>query len=258
MLKLQNIKKSFDGKEDLKDISIEVGDGEIVSILGPSGCGKTTLLNIILGLTNPDSGEINFNGEDITKVSMEKRGFNIVFQDYALFPNLNAYQNITYGLKNKPGISTQEEIDDFINLLGLKEHLNKKIEQLSGGQKQRVALARTLVMKPRILLLDEPLSALDGVIKESIKERIKTIAKEFNLTIIIVTHDPEEALTLSDKVLIINQGKISQYGNTENIINEPGKNFVKEFILNQLEIKRNNILNLFNMANQISAVEGAM
>lgn len=258
MLKLQNIKKSFDGKEVLKDISIEVGDGEIVSILGPSGCGKTTLLNIILGLTNPDSGEINFNGEDITKVPMEKRGFNIVFQDYALFPNLNAYQNITYGLKNKPGISTQEEIDDFINLLGLKEHLNKKIEQLSGGQKQRVALARTLVMKPKILLLDEPLSALDGVIKESIKERIKTIAKEFNLTIIIVTHDPEEALTLSDKVLIINQGKISQYGNPENIINEPGNNFVKEFILNQLEIKRNNILNLFNMANQISVVEGAM
>lgn len=258
MLKLQNVKKSFDGKEVLKDISIEVGDGEIVSILGPSGCGKTTLLNIILGLTNPDSGEINFNGEDITKVPMEKRGFNIVFQDYALFPNLNAYQNITYGLKNKPGISTQEEIDDFINLLGLKEHLNKKIEQLSGGQKQRVALARTLVMKPKILLLDEPLSALDGVIKESIKERIKTIAKEFNLTIIIVTHDPEEALTLSDKVLIINQGKISQYGNPENIINEPGNNFVKEFILNQLEIKRNNILNLFNMANQISAVEGAM
>ena len=258
MLKLQNIKKSFDGKEVLKDISIEVGDGEIVSILGPSGCGKTTLLNIILGLTNPDSGEINFNGEDITRVPMEKRGFNIVFQDYALFPNLNAYQNITYGLKNKPGISTQEEIDDFINLLGLKEHLNKKIEQLSGGQKQRVALARTLVMKPKILLLDEPLSALDGVIKESIKERIKTIAKEFNLTIIIVTHDPEEALTLSDKVLIINHGKISQYGNPENIINEPGNNFVKEFILNQLEIKRNNILNLFNMANQISAVEGAM
>lgn len=107
MLKLQNIKKSFDGKEVLKDISIEVGDGEIVSILGPSGCGKTTLLNIILGLTNPDSGEINFNGEDITRVPMEKRGFNIVFQDYALFPNLNAYQNITYGLKNKPGISTQ-------------------------------------------------------------------------------------------------------------------------------------------------------
>lgn len=260
MLKLKNIKKSFDGKEVLKDISIEVGDGEIVSILGLSGCGKTTLLNIILGLTDADSGEINFNGEDLTKVPMEKRGFNIVFQDYALFPNLNAYQNITYGLKNKPGISTQREIDDFINLLGLKEHLNKKIEQLSGGQKQRVALARTLVMKPRILLLDEPLSALDGVIKESIKERIKTIAKELNLTIIIVTHDPEEALTLSDKVLIINQGMISQYGNPESIINAPGNNFVKEFILNQLEIKKNNIFNLFNMASQITAAStgGAM
>ena len=179
---------------------------------------------------------------------MEKRGFNIVFQDYALFPNLNAYQNITYGLKNKPGISTQEEVDDLINLLGLRDHLDKKIEQLSGGQKQRVALARTMVMKPKILLLDEPLSALDGVIKESIKDRIKTIAREYHLTTIIVTHDPEEALTLSDRVLIINQGKISQYGKPEEIINQPSNPFIKEFILNQLEIKRNNIYTLFQCA----------
>ena len=143
---------------------------------------------------------------------MEKRGFNIVFQDYALFPNLNAYENITYGLRNKPNISSKEEVDDLIKLLGLEEHLNKNINQLSGGQKQRVALARTMVMKPKILLLDEPLSALDGVIKESIKEKIKTIAKDFNLTTIIVTHDPEEALTLSDKVLIIDHGEISQFG----------------------------------------------
>lgn len=176
---------------------------------------------------------------------MEQRGFNIVFQDYALFPNLNAYQNITYGLKNKPGISTQEEVEDLIELLGLKEHLDKKIEQLSGGQKQRVALARTMVMKPKILLLDEPLSALDGVIKESIKDRIKTIAREYHLTTIIVTHDPEEALTLSDRVLIINEGKISQYGKPDEIINSPDNPFIREFILNQLEIKRNNIFTLF-------------
>lgn len=246
MLELQNLKKSYSGKTILKDISLEIGDGEIVSILGPSGCGKTTLLNMILGITEPDSGKIIFNDKDITNVPMEKRGFNIVFQDYALFPNLNVYKNITYGLKNKPDISSKEEIEELIHLLGLEEHLEKRIDQLSGGQKQRVALARTLVMKPGILLLDEPLSALDGVIKESIKDRIKTIAKEYHLTTIIVTHDPEEALTLSDRVLIVNEGMISQYGKPEEIIAKPENLFVKKFILNQLEIKKNNIFSLFS------------
>ena len=245
MLELQNVKKAFNGNEILKGISLNVEDGEIISILGPSGSGKTTLLNLILGITDIDSGKLIYNGEDLTKVPMERRGFNIVFQDYALFPNLNAYQNITYGLKNKPGISTKEEVDELIELLGLKEHLDKRIEELSGGQKQRVALARTMVMKPKILVLDEPLSALDGVIKESIKERIKTIAREYHLTTIIVTHDPEEALTLSDRVLIINEGRISQYGKPEEIIHQPGNSFIKEFILNQIEIKRNNIFSLF-------------
>ena len=130
-------------------------------------------------MTDADSGSILLEGEDITRVPMEKRGFNIVFQDYALFPNLNVYQNITYGLRNKPGISSKQEVEEFIDLLGLREHLEKKIDQLSGGQKQRKALARTMVMKPKILLLDEPLSALDGVIKESIKAKIKEIAREF-------------------------------------------------------------------------------
>lgn len=221
MLELKNVKKSYDNVTILKDINLEIEDGEIVSILGPSGCGKTTLLNLILGITDVDSGKIIFNGTDLTNVPMEKRGFNIVFQDYALFPNLNVYQNITYGLRNKPGISTKNEVEDMIHLLGLEEHLQKRIDQLSGGQKQRVALARTMVMKPKILLLDEPLSALDGVIKESIKDRIKTIAKEFNLTTIIVTHDPEEALTLSDRVMIVNEGKIAQYGRPEEIYSEP-------------------------------------
>ena len=158
---------------------------------------------MILGIADADGGHIRYDGQDLTSTPMEKRGFNIVFQDYALFPNLNVYQNITYGLRNKPGISTEKEVNELIELLGLREHLSKRIDQLSGGQKQRVALARTLVMKPRILLLDEPLSALDGVIKESIKDRIKTIAREYQLTTIIVTHDPEEALTLSDRVLIM-------------------------------------------------------
>ncbi|NJE28055.1 ABC transporter ATP-binding protein [Megamonas funiformis] len=245
MLELKKIRKSYEGIEVLKNINLKIEKGEIVSILGPSGCGKTTLLNLILGLTQVSEGRIIFDGEDITQMPMEKRSFNIVFQDYALFPNLNVYENIVYGLKNKPNISTTKEVQDLINLLGLGKHLTKKIEELSGGQKQRTALARTLVMKPKILLLDEPLSALDGVIKESIKQKIKEIARDFKLTTIIVTHDPEEALTLSDKVLIVNEGQISQFGTPEEIIKKPANDFVSEFILRQLEIKRNNILELF-------------
>lgn len=245
MLELKKIRKSYEGIEVLKNINLKIEKGEIISILGPSGCGKTTLLNLILGLTQVSEGRIIFDGEDITQMPMEKRGFNIVFQDYALFPNLNVYENIVYGLKNKPNISTTKEVQDLINLLGLGKHLTKKIEELSGGQKQRTALARTLVMKPKILLLDEPLSALDGVIKESIKQKIKEIARDFKLTTIIVTHDPEEALTLSDKVLIVNEGQISQFGTPEEIIKKPANDFVSEFILRQLEIKRNNILELF-------------
>ena len=248
MLTLKNLKKSYDQTMILNGISLSIETGEIVSILGPSGSGKTTLLNCILGITDVDSGSVVFDGRDVTGASMENRGFNIVFQDYALFPNLNAYENITYGLKNKPGISTQQEVNELIELLGLSQHLDKHIDQLSGGQKQRVALARTMVMKPKILLLDEPLSALDGVIKESIKEKIKTIAKEFQLMTIIVTHDPEEALTLSDRVLIMKDGMISQYAKPRDIIEHPENSFVKEFILNQLEIKRNNIFTLFGEA----------
>lgn len=246
MLELRNIVKKYDNATILNDVSLDIEKGEIVSILGPSGSGKTTLLNLILGITDVTEGRIYFDGEDITNVPMENRGFNIVFQDYALFPNLSAYENIVYGLKNKPDVSTPEDVNEFIHLLGLEEHVNKKIDQLSGGQKQRVALARTMVMKPKILLLDEPLSALDGVIKESIKSKIKEIAREFQLTTIIVTHDPEEALTLSDKVLIINDGKISQYAKPSEIISKPENSFVENFILNQLKIKRNNIFNLFN------------
>ena len=254
MLELEHIKKAYDGVTILNDINLQINDGEIVSILGPSGCGKTTLLNLILGLVNADGGKIIFNGNDITDTPMEKRGFNIVFQDYALFPNLNVIKNIRYGLKNKPGISSEKEINDLIELLGLKEHLNKRIEQLSGGQKQRVALARTLVMKPKILLLDEPLSALDGVIKESIKAKIREIAREYHLTTVIATHDPEEALTLSNHVMIINKGSISQFGTPDEIVNTPKNDFVEKFILQQLEIKRNNIYTLFESPELITGV----
>lgn len=245
MLELRNVTKKYDGKVIFEDISLKVNKGEIVSILGPSGCGKTTLLHIILGLTDISSGRLAYDNEDITRVPMKHRGFNIVFQDYALFPNLNVKQNIEYGLRNRPNVSTQAEVDELVDLLDIKAHLNKRISQLSGGQKQRVALARTLVMKPKILLLDEPLSALDGVIKETIKARIREIAERYELTTLIVTHDPEEAMTLSDRILLLSDGKVAQYAKPSEIIQNPANDFVKSFILNQLNIKRRNILSLF-------------
>ena len=242
----------------LDNVNIEINEGEFVAIVGTSGSGKSTLLNMLGGLDRLTDGEVIINDKKLSNMSDEeitifrRRNIGFIFQNYNLVPILNVYENITYGLRNKPNISSDKEVQEFIRLLGLEEHLDKKIEQLSGGQKQRVALARTMVMKPKILLLDEPLSALDGVIKESIKEKIKEIAREFHLTTIIVTHDPEEALTLSDKVLIVNKGTISQYGCPEEIITSPQNLFVKEFILNQLEIKKNNIFMLFRQDKQVS------
>ena len=207
MLKLENVKKSYDGTTVLDGINLEIEDGEIVSILGPSGCGKTTLLNLILGITDIDSGKIIYNGEDMTECPMEKRGFNIVFQDYALFPNLNVYQNITYGLKNKPNISTKEEVEDLIDLLGLREHLIKKIDQLSGGQKQRVALARALVNNPAMIIADEPTGNLDP---ETAWD-IMNLLNEINLrgtTVVIATHAKDIVDQMKKRVIEIEKGVI--------------------------------------------------
>lgn len=245
VLELQQIKKSFGTKDVLKDIQLTLPKGQIMSLLGPSGCGKTTLLNIILGLEQQTSGKIIWGGEDISKKPMQERGFNIVFQDFALFPHLNAYDNIIYGLRNQKKGIDEKSVQEYIEFLELSPHLKKKVHELSGGQKQRVSIARTLVMQPDILLMDEPLSALDGVIKETIKERIQSISREFNLTTIIVTHDPEEALTLSDQVVILNDGHIAQCGSPVEIVNEPANEFIENFILQQLRIKRQNIYRLF-------------
>lgn len=245
LLELQQIKKRFGAKDVLKGIDLTLPTGQILSLLGPSGCGKTTLLNIILGLEQQTSGTILWNGQDISQQPMSERGFNIVFQDFALFPHLNAYDNIMYGLRNQKKGVAQNDVQEYIEFLELGPHLKKKVHELSGGQKQRVSIARTLVMQPDILLMDEPLSALDGVIKESIKNRIQSIAKEFNLTTIIVTHDPEEALTLSDKVVILQDGYIAQCDHPQNIIQHPANDFVESFILQQLRIKRQNIYRLF-------------
>lgn len=248
MLKLDGISKTFNHHEVLKEINVSIAKCEIVSILGASGSGKTTLLNIILGLEQPTNGQLLYDGEDITKQVMEKRPFNIVFQDYALFPNLSAYENLVYGLRKQKNITSKEELQELIDLLDLNDHLDKRIHQLSGGQKQRVALGRTLVMKPQVLLLDEPLSALDGVIKESIKERIQLIAKKLNLTTIIVTHDPEEALTLSDKIMVLKDGRIAQYSTPKEIVTNTMEPFVQAFIVDQLKIKRRNIERIFTQA----------
>ncbi|MER2120296.1 MAG: ABC transporter ATP-binding protein [Solibacillus sp.] len=245
MLELQHIKKNFGPKEVLKDIDLTLPKGQIMSLLGPSGCGKTTLLNIILGLEQQTSGKIIWNGEDISQKPMHQRGFNIVFQDFALFPHLNAYDNIMYGLRNQNKNVTENDVKEYIEFLELHPHLKKRVHELSGGQKQRVSIARTLVMQPDILLMDEPLSALDGVIKETIKERIQSIAREFNLTTVIVTHDPEEALTLSNQVLILNNGNVAQCGSPKEIIQHPANEFIETFILKQLHIKRQNIYQLF-------------
>ena len=245
MLELRQVTKRYDDKVIFEDLSLKINKGEIVSILGPSGCGKTTLLHMILGLTDISGGRIAYNGEDITRVSMRQRGFNSIAQDYAIFPNLNVKQNIEYGLRNNPNASTQQEVNELIDLLDIKAYLNKYIHQLSGHQKQRVVLARTLVMKPKILLLDEPLSALDGVNKETVKERIREIAVRYQLTTLIVTHDPGEAMTLSDRILLLSDGKIAQFSEPAEIIHNPASDFVTNAILNQLNIKRRNILSLF-------------
>ena len=245
MLELRQVTKRYDDKVIFEDLSLKINKGEIVSILGPSGCGKTTLLHMILGLTDISGGRIAYNGEDITRVSMRQRGFNSIAQDYAIFPNLNVKQNNEYGLRNNPNDSTQQEVNELIDLLDIKAYLNKYIHQLSGHQKQRVVLARTLVMKPKILLLDEPLSALDGVNKETVKERIREIAVRYQLTTLIVTHDPGEAMTLSDRILLLSDGKIAQFSEPAEIIHNPASDFVTNAILNQLNIKRRNILSLF-------------
>ncbi|WP_436862284.1 ABC transporter ATP-binding protein [Staphylococcus caeli] len=245
MLELRNVSKSFDDHKVLQDINLAIEKGEIVSLLGPSGCGKTTLLNMILGLTEVTQGEILYNNVEIQDKPMQKRNFNIVFQDFCLFPHLNAYDNIVYGLKNLKRDLNDKKITDLIELLELRPHLNKKIHELSGGQKQRVSIARTIVMEPEILLMDEPLSALDSVIKESIKDMIQKVAETLSLTTIIVTHDPEEALTMADKVVVIENGSIAQFGTPSEIINQPKSAFVEKFILKQLKIKRDHIYNLF-------------
>ena len=276
MIKLEHISKTFgdtgDGVHAVKDVSLEIGDGEIFGIIGFSGAGKSTLVRCINLLERPTSGSITVNGQKLTWMEKQADGkscmrtvspqelrqarkkISMIFQGFNLLMQRTCLKNVCFPmeLSGVPKAQAEKKALELLDLVGLKEKASAYPAQLSGGQKQRVALARTLVMKPRILLLDEPLSALDGVIKESIKDRIKTIAREYHLTTIIVTHDPEEALTLSDRVLIIDQGSISQYARPDEIVHQPRNDFVRKFILRQLEIKRGNIYALFGDRPQLA------
>ena len=260
-LHLRDLSKRFGSTVALHPLTLSFPGGRFTSILGPSGCGKSTLLRLITGLERPSGGQIFVDDTEITDIPPVRRKIGMVFQQYALFPNLTVAENVLYGLHGKdasgaplwPTEARRERMREMLALVGLEAFAERRPHELSGGQQQRVAIARSLAPNPSILLLDEPLSALDGLIKESIKERIRMIARQFELTTLIVTHDPEEALTLSDRVLIINNGRIAQFADPMTIINKPADDFVNDFIISQLMVKRTNILKLFSGPNPKNA-----
>lgn len=242
-LKVNNLTKKFGKKTVLEDINFEVKNGEFLSILGPSGCGKTTILKILIGIEKPTTGSIIKNGVDITNFDISKRGMGIVFQNYALFPNMTALENVSYALKIKLKDKEQaiNEAKKMLELLNMNEHLNKYPSELSGGQQQRVAIARTLVLNPDIILFDEAMSALDADNRLHLRKELKDIQKKFKSTIVYITHDQEEAFSLSDRVMVMNEGKIVQLDKPNVIFNHPADDYVKNFVTNHLIEKVNSI-----------------
>ncbi|WP_282936107.1 putative 2-aminoethylphosphonate ABC transporter ATP-binding protein [Paenibacillus sp. RC67] len=231
-LKINNVNKSFGKFDALKQIQIGIQKGEFVCLLGPSGCGKTTLLRILAGLESSDSGSVVMNGKDITYVSPAKRNFGIVFQSYALFPNLTAYENITYGLKGK-GMAKQDihrKVEEMLEMVGLSQARDRYPSQLSGGQQQRIALARAIALSPDVLLLDEPLSALDAKVRHKLRQEICDLQKRLGITTVMVTHDQEEALTMADRIIVMNHAEVIQIGTPEDIYDRPRTPFVADFI----------------------------
>ncbi len=231
-LKINNVFKSYDQKRVLNNISLDIEEGEFLCLLGPSGCGKTTLLRIIAGLEDVNSGAIILQDKDITNLEPSKRGFGIVFQSYALFPNMTAYNNIAFPLKERK--VSKEKIDnkvkEVLETVGLTNEAYKYPKALSGGQQQRIAIARALALEPKFLLLDEPMSALDAKVRHKLRMDIKRLQKELNITTIMVTHDQEEAITMADKIAILNGGDIMQIGTPEEIYQNPQNLFTAQFI----------------------------
>ena len=234
LIELRNISKSFDGEAVLRGIDLDIHDSEFVTLLGPSGCGKTTTLRIIGGFEAPDEGDVIFDGTRINDVPPYKRRVNTVFQRYALFPHLNVFDNIAFGLKIKrPKLKKSEiteKVTDMLALVNLKGFEKRHVSTLSGGQQQRVAIARALVNQPEVLLLDEPLGALDLKLRKDMQKELKSIQKRTGITFIYVTHDQEEALTMSDTVVVMADGKIQQIGTPTDVYNEPQNAFVADFI----------------------------
>ena len=232
IIEFRNIVKSFDGQVVLKGINLDIYENEFVTLLGPSGCGKTTLLRILGGFLNTDEGSVMFDGQEISDKPPYERELNTVFQKYALFPHLSVYENIAFGLKIKkmsPDV-IEQKVMKMLKLIGLEGYENKNTTLLSGGQQQRVAIARALVNEPKVLLLDEPLAALDLKLRKEMQYELKRIQQEVGITFIFVTHDQEEALTMSDKIVVMKGGEIQQVGTPEEIYNEPANSYVANFI----------------------------
>ena len=251
-VKVSQLAKSFGDVNVFQDINFEIEKGEFITLLGPSGCGKSTLLRCIAGLNQVDNGALWVDGENITDVSPQQREIGMVFQSYALFPNMTVEDNVAFGLKMK-GISKSEartEVKKMIDLVELDGKEKFYPSELSGGQRQRVALARALVVKPRILLLDEPLSALDAKIRKSLRQQILNIQRELNLTTVFVTHDQEEAMLLSDRIFLMDQGSIVQQGKPEEIYTKPVNEFVASFMGHYNLIEADTANQWFNLASQ--------
>ena len=232
IVSLKDIVVDFDGERILDELSLDIHDKEFVTFLGPSGCGKTTTLRVIAGFIPPKSGNVFFDGKDIASVPPYKRQVNTVFQKYALFPHLNVYENVAFGLRLKklPEETIRPKVLEMLETVGLRGFERRSINQLSGGQQQRVAIARSLVNQPRVLLLDEPLGALDLKLRKEMQLELKRLQREMNITFVYVTHDQEEALTMSDTVVVMNKGNIQQIGSPQDIYNEPRNAFVAKFI----------------------------
>ncbi len=232
VVSLQDIVVDFDGERILDGLSLDIHDKEFVTFLGPSGCGKTTTLRVIAGFLSPRSGRVLFDGKDITNLPPYKRQVNTVFQKYALFPHLNVFENVAFALRLRklPEDQIRSKVLEMLETVGLKGFERRSIHQLSGGQQQRVAIARSLVNSPRVLLLDEPLGALDLKLRKEMQLELKRLQREMNITFVYVTHDQEEALTMSDTVVVMNKGKIQQIGSPEDIYNEPQNAFIANFI----------------------------
>lgn len=232
IINLKDIDKSYGDNEVLKDLNLKIYENEFLTLLGPSGCGKTTTLRIIGGFEKPDDGIVEFDGENITNIPPYKRKINTVFQKYALFPHLNVEENIEFGLKiNKVDESERKKrTAEMLKLVGLSGFEKRRIESLSGGQQQRIAIARALVNRPKVLLLDEPLGALDLKLRKEMQVELKEIQQNVGITFIYVTHDQEEALTMSDTIVVLNEGIIQQIGKPIDIYNEPKNSFVANFI----------------------------